>query len=280
MEDIVSTQWLADQLGAGDLTVVDATRHHFEPQRDSAAEFKAGHIPGAVFLDLLNLVDHDAPVDNTMPTPQQFEKRMRELGIDRGQRIVVYDDSIVKTATRAWFMFRAFGLTDVAVLDGGMGKWKAEGRPLEAGEAERTPSNFTAVFDPAMLRDKQQVLANIDSQAEQHLDARGAAHFTGEDDDPNPVVAAGHVPGSVNVPFWDLFDEDGTFKSAEELRAAFDARGVDYSRPAITSCGGGVVACALAIALRRTGKEDIALYDGSWTEWGSDPDLPKAKGAA
>ena len=280
MEDIVSTQWLADHLGDGNLCIVDATRHHFEPERDSAAEYLAGHIPGAVFLDLVDLVDHDSPVDNTMPSPQQFQSRMRELGIDREQQIVVYDDSVVKTAMRAWFMFRMYGLENVAVLDGGLGKWKAEGRPLEQGQVDRAPSLFEVVANPAALRDKVQVRANIDSRAEQHLDGRGAQHFTGEDDDPNPVVAAGHVPGSINVPFWDLFNEDGTFRSKDELRAAFDARGVDMERPVFTSCGGGVVACSLALALRLLGKEDVALYDGSWTEWGADPELPKAKGAA
>ena len=280
MDDLVSTQWLADNLGADDLVVVDATRHHFHPDRDERAEYETGHIPGALFLDMGTLVDADSPVENTMPTPAQFEARMRSLGFDRGQRIVIYDDSMVKTGMRAWFMFRAMGLEDVAILDGGMGKWKAEGRPLEAGVVTRPESGFTASFDASSLRDKAQVLANIDSRAEQHLDGRGAGHFTGEQEDPNPAVAAGHVPGSINVPFWDLFEKDGTFRSNEDLRAAFKSRGVDFSKPAFTSCGGGVVACALALAMRRLGKTDVALYDGSWNEWGSDPALPKAKGAA
>ncbi len=280
MDDIVSTQWLADQLGNEDLRIVDATRHHFEPERDSAAEYLAGHIPGAVFLDLLNLVDHDSPVDNTMPAPTQFQSRMRDLGVDTHQRIVIYDDSVVKTAFRAWFMFRAMGLTNVAVLDGGLGKWKAENRPLEPGEVTVRPSSFVVAFDASMLRDKAQVLANIDSKAEQQVDGRGAQHFTGLDDDPNPVVAAGHVPGSVNVPFWNLFAEDGTMVDDDQLKFAFEDAGVDLSKPVFTSCGGGVVACALALAMRKLGKEDVALYDGSWTEWGADPDLPKAKNQA
>lgn len=280
MDNLVSTEWLAQELGAPDLCIVDATRHHFEPQRDSASEYEAGHIPGAVFLDLVALVDAASPIDNTMPKADQFSQRMRELGIDHGQRIVIYDDSVVKTAARAWFMFRMFGLTNVALLDGGMGKWKAEGRPLASGVEQRTPSAFVASFDPARLKDKADVLANIDSGAAQHVDGRGAAHFTGQDDDPNPKVASGHIPGSINVPFWDLFNADGTFKAPDTLRTIFEDAGVDLTRPVTTSCGGGVVACALALAMRQFGKDDVALYDGSWTEWGADPALPKAKGPA
>ena len=280
MDNLVSTQWLAQELGSADLCIVDATRHHFEPHRDSAAEYEAGHIPGAVFLDLLHLVDAAAPIDNTMPQAEQFTARMRALGIDRDQRIIIYDDSVVKTAARAWFMFRMYGLPNVAILDGGLAKWKAEGRPLTSGIETRTPSNFTASLDADKLRDKADVLRNIESKAAQHIDGRGAAHFTGADEDPNPAVASGHVPGSINVPFWDLFEADGTFKDDASLRAAFVDAGVDLSKPVITSCGGGVVACALALALERIGKDDVALYDGSWTEWGADPALAKAKGAS
>ncbi len=280
MDSLVSTQWLANELGAADLCIVDATRHHFEPQRDSAAEYAAGHIPGAVFLDLVALVDASSPIDNTMPAASQFESRMRELGIDRDQRIVIYDDSVVKTATRAWFMFRMYGLENVAVLDGGLGKWKAEGRPLASGIEIRPASNFTASFDPARLKTRDDVLANIESKVAEHVDGRGAAHFTGSDDDPNPKVAAGHIPGSLNVPFWDLFEADGTYKDKDSLRAIFEQGGVDLSRPVTTSCGGGVVACALALAMYQFGKDDVALYDGSWTEWGADPSLPKERGPA
>ncbi|MCW2338626.1 thiosulfate/3-mercaptopyruvate sulfurtransferase [Sphingobium sp. B2D3A] len=280
MDNLVSTQWLAEQLGAPDLCIVDATRHHFEPERQSAAEYEAGHIPGAVFLDLLHLVDAASPVDNTMPQAEQFSARMRELGISADQRIVIYDDSVVKTAARAWFMFRMYGLPNVAMLDGGLAKWKAEGRPLASGIETRTPSTFTASLDAARLRDKADVLRNIEDKTAQHIDGRGAAHFSGADEDPNPAVASGHVPGSINVPFWDLFEADGTFKNDEALKGVFVDAGADLSKPIITSCGGGVVACALALALERIGKEDVALYDGSWTEWGADPSLPKAKGPA
>ncbi len=280
MESLVSTQWLADNIDAADLRIIDATRHHFEPQRSSSAEFEAGHIPGALFLDMLTLVDASSPVDNTAPTAEFFVQRMRDLGLNGSERIVLYDDSIVKTAARAWFLFRAFGWQNVALLDGGLGKWKAEGRALESGLALVEQGSFIAAAYPAFFRSKADVLANIDSKTEQLVDGRGAAHFTGQDDDPNPVVAAGHVPGAINVPFWDLFEADGTFKDEDALRAAFVDAGVDLDRPIVTSCGGGVVACALALALDRIGKHDVALYDGSWTEWGADPALPKARGAA
>lgn len=280
MDDLVSTQWLESQLGAADLRILDATRHHFEPQRSSPEEFEAGHIPGALFLDMISLVDPSSPVENTAPTAAQFSERMRALGIDKSQRIVLYDESIVKTAMRAWFLFKAYGLENVAVLDGGLAKWKAEGRPLAAGTETVAPSDFTASPAPARFRAKGDILANISSQSEQLIDGRGVEHFTGQDDDPNPEVAAGHIPGSRNVPFWNLFRPDGTMKDEEELRALFEEAGVDLTRPAVTSCGSGVVACSLALALRRLGKEDVALYDGSWTEWGADPALPREKGPA
>ncbi|RIV82626.1 3-mercaptopyruvate sulfurtransferase [Aurantiacibacter xanthus] len=278
MTDLVSTDWLAGQLDAPDICIVDATRHHFEPERDSAAEYAAGHIPGAVFLDLLTLVDPDAATDNTLPTKARFEQRMRQLGIDNSQRIVIYDDSVVKTAMRAWFMFRLFGLEQVYVLDGGLARWKAEGRPLESGEVSRPASSYVASFDPSRLYAKGDVLANIETRERLHLDGRGSQHFTGQDDDPTPGIAPGHVPGSINVPFWDLFTPEGLMKSDDELRALFAGHGVDTARPAVVSCGGGVVACALALALRRLGNDEVALYDGSWTEWGADPALPKALG--
>lgn len=278
MEDLVSTQWLADQLGCDDLRVVDATRHHFEPQRSSGSEYAAGHIPGAVFLDMLTLIDPDASVDNMAPTAEQFSQRMRALGIDRDQRIVLYDDSIVKTAARAWFLFKAFGLPNVAVLDGGLAKWRREGRPLTAGSETIRPSAFAATPNPDRFRDKADMLANISTALEQVVDGRGVEHFSGEHEDPQPQVAAGHIPGARNLPFWDLFGADGTFKAPADLRALFERAGVDLSRPVVTSCGSGVVACSLALALRQLGKEDVALYDGSWTEWGADPALPREKG--
>ncbi|HEX7711932.1 MAG TPA: 3-mercaptopyruvate sulfurtransferase [Sphingomonadaceae bacterium] len=280
MDVLVSTEWLARELGADDLCVIDATRHHFEPERDARAEYLGGHIPGALFLDLEALVDRSSPVDNTLPTAEDFARAMRALGIDRDRRIVVYDDSIVKTAARAWFMFELFGLEDVAMLDGGLAKWKAEGRPLESGPVEAVPSAFAASLDAGRLWTKTDILANIDTREAGHVDGRGAAHFEGTQDDPEPSVAAGHIPGSINVPFWDLFDPDGTLKSASELRALFENAGVDLSKPVTASCGGGVVACSLILAMRLFGKRDAALYDGSWSEWGADPALPKERGPA
>jgi thiosulfate/3-mercaptopyruvate sulfurtransferase len=280
MDILVSTDWLARELEADDLRIVDATRHHFEPQRDPRAEYVAGHIPGASFLDMAKLVDRSSAIGTTLPTAEQFTQAMRALGIDRGHRIVIYDDSIVKTASRAWFMFELFGLSQVAVLDGGLAKWRVEGRPLENGTITAKPSQFVASVAGDRLRTKADVLANIEAKVGQHVDGRGAGHFQGTQPDPNPAVAAGHIPGSLNVPFWDLFNPNGTFKSTQQLRRLFEEAGVDLKKPVTTSCGGGVVACSLILAMRLLGKQDATLYDGSWTEWGADPHLPKALGPA
>lgn len=280
MDSLVSTQWLADELGASDLRIVDATKHLPDTGRNALAEYEAGHIPGAVFMQLDELVDANAAVENTMPTPEKFASRMQSLGLGDGSRIVLYDDSAIKSATRAWFMLKLFGAHDVAVLDGGLAKWKAEGRPLATGRETLRHRHFTAWSDPRKLRAKEQVLANIGSQAEQVVDARGAPRFTGAEADPRPGIAAGHIPGARNVPYGSLFEADGTFKDKAALKALFAEAGVDMARPLVTSCGSGMTACTLAFALHLAGKDDVALYDGSWTEWGADPDTPKATGPA
>jgi thiosulfate/3-mercaptopyruvate sulfurtransferase len=279
MESLVSTEWLAGEMGASDLRIVDCTRHLPSAGRDPLAEYEAGHIPGAVFMDLADLVDSGAPIENTLPPAEKFASRMQSLGLGDGSRIVLYDDSAVKTAARAWFMLKMFGAHDVAILDGGIAKWKAEGRPLAQGKESLRHRHFTVWQDNKDVRSKADMLANLHSKAEQVVDARGAARWSGEDPDPRPGIARGHIPGSANLPYTQLYNADGTFKDKAGLRAAFDAAGVDLAKPVVTTCGSGVTACVVLFGMHLLGKTDTALYDGSWSEWGADPVTPKETSA-
>lgn len=278
MDSLVSTQWLADEIGSSDLRIVDASKHLPDTGRNARAEYEAAHIPGAIFMDLEELVDAGAAIENTLPSAAQFASRIQALGLGDGSRIVLYDDSQVKTAARAWFMLRLFGANNVAILDGGIAKWKAEGRPLASGAETLRCRHFTVWSDQRQVRSKAQVLANIASKAEQVVDARGNPRFTGVMPETRPGLASGHIPGSINVPYTALYNADGTFKSAAELRTVFTSAGVDLSRPVVTSCGSGVTACVVAFGMHLIGKDDVALYDGSWAEWGADPATPKQVG--
>jgi thiosulfate/3-mercaptopyruvate sulfurtransferase len=280
MEQLVSTQWLAGQIGAPDLIVLDASAHLPDAGRDAAAEYAAAHIPGARFLNLSTFTDPTSPVPAALPNAAQFAERMSALGVPTAARVVVYDDSYVKTAARAWFILRMHGVKHVAILDGGLGKWRAEGRPLESGEPTIAPADHLPSAGPGTVRFKADMLANLASRAEQVVDARGAKRFTGEESDFRPGIADGHIPGSRNVVFDQVMNADGTYKSPGEIRAAFTAQGLDLSQPVTTTCGGGVTAAVLLFALALAGKHDVALYDGSWSEWGADPDLPKELGEA
>jgi len=279
MDSLVSTEWLANEMGASDLRIVDATKFLPDSGRDAHAEYEAGHIPGAVFMDLAELVDANSPVENTLPPPEKFASRMQSLGLGDGSRIVLYDDSPLKSATRAWFMLTMFGAHEVAVLDGGIAKWKAEGRPVKTGRENLRHRHFTVWEDKKNVRSKADMLANLHSKAEQVVDARPAERFTGADPDPRPGIASGHIPGSYNLPHTALFNADGTWKRGDALKAAFEAAGLDLDKPIVTTCGSGMTASALAFGAHLLGKTDVALYDGSWAEWGADKDTPKAMGA-
>lgn len=276
MDSLVSTDWLAAELGASDLVVLDASRHLPAAGRDAVAEFAQGHIPGARFFDLARLVDDISDVPQALPRPEQLAMELARCGAGPHSRIVFYDDSAVKTAARAWFLCRAHGLLNVAILDGGLARWKAEGRALESGVVNVARAASFSLPAPARIRYKADMLANIDSCAEQVLDARDAGRFTGTTVDTVHGQPTGHIPGSCNLPFMTLFRDDGTFRSPGELRDALADAGIDQERPVVTTCGSGVTACVLLFALHLTGRDDTALYDGSWLDWGGDPTTPKA----
>jgi len=280
MDSLVSTEWLARHLGEPGLVVLDASSHLPDAKRDARAEFAAAHIPGARFLDLATLTDPDSPVPSAVPTGEQFAERMRSLGVNGDDRLVIYDDSAVKTAARAWFIARMHGARQVAILDGGLGKWRAEGRPLESGEPGVAAGDFTSAPGAGTVRFKAEMLANLGSRSEQVVDARGRARFSGEQADFRPNIASGHIPGSCNLPYNLLFQHDGTYLRRANLERAFAAAGIDLAKPVVTTCGGGVTAAVLLFALHLLGKADVALYDGSWIEWGADPATPKELGSA
>jgi thiosulfate/3-mercaptopyruvate sulfurtransferase len=280
MDSLVTTQWLADELGASDLRIVDASAFLPEHGRDPALEYEACHIPSAVFMDIAHLVDPAAPGMNMLPSAERFASRMQSLGLGDGSRIVLYDDSPIRSSTRAWFMLTMFGAANVALLDGGIAKWKAEGRKCAQGRETLRHRHFTVWSDDRAVRTKADVLKNLTQRDELVVDARGAGRFTGDVPEVKPGLASGHIPGARNVPYASLFGPDGTWKSSGDIRKIFEAAGVDLARPLITSCGSGMTANVLIFALHLIGKTDVALYDGSWSEWGADEALPKGLGPA
>ncbi len=279
MDMLVSTEWLAGELGAPDLRVVDAT--YFLPGGgDAAALYEAGHIPGAVYMDLENLIDTNTDLPNMLPPAEKFASRMQSLGLGDGSRIVLYDDSPYRTAARAWWMLKLFGAHHVAILDGGLAKWKAEEREIATGKEKLRHRHFTVWKDDATLRSLDQMKDIVAFEKEQIVDAHSAARFTGEEPDPRPRTHAGHIPGSKNLPYGSLFEADGRWKSAEGIRAAFDAAGIDLERPMVTTCGSGITASVLFFGALLAGAEKVSLYDGSWSEWGADLTTSKATGPA
>jgi thiosulfate/3-mercaptopyruvate sulfurtransferase len=243
-------------------------------RRDARAEFEAAHIPGAVFFDIDAIADHRTSLPHMLPSAAEFAAAAGALGIGSGDRVVVYDVRGVVSAARVWWSFRAFGHDAVAVLDGGLKKWRAEGRPVESGAPKPAPRAFGARPRPELVRDLDAMRANLGSRAAQVLDARSAGRFAGTEPEPRPGLRGGHIPGSLNLPYETLYRPDGTLRSPGELRGAVQAAGVDLGRPIVTTCGSGVTASVLALALHLLGRPDVAVYDGSWSEWGGRADTP------
>lgn len=276
MDKLVSTEWLAARLDAEDLVILDATMHLPDSPRNARKEYKAGHIPGARFLDLASFTDTASDVPKAIPTAAQFAERMSKLGIAPGSRIVIYDDSDIRTAARAWFILSRYGEEKVAILDGGLAKWRMEGRRLSDRMVEHAPRDRNAPEPVRIVRGKDEVSANIDSAEWQIVDARDAARFEGR----AGSGSEGHIPGARNVHFSRMLREDGTYRSPDAIRTEFEDAGIDLDRPIVTSCNSGMTASVLLFGLALIEKHDAALYDGSWMEWGADPATPKESGAA
>ena len=276
MDSLVSTEWLAQHLGEPDLVVVDSSWHMPASRRSGRHEYLAAHIPGARFLDIDEVSDRSHPAPHMLPGAEDFAAAMERLGIGRDDRIVVYDNSPIRTAARGWFMLRHFGATHVAILDGGLQQWLAEGRPTESGEAEPRSARFDAATRDEVVTKAQLLAGNRLPWA----DARGKARFEGSEPDPRPGVGAGHAPGARNLPFASLYREDGRFKPLEEIARLFEAAGIDPAQPFAASCGSGVTANSLIFAAHLLGNDQAKLYDGSWSEWGADPATPKVLGPA
>jgi thiosulfate/3-mercaptopyruvate sulfurtransferase len=274
-QETVSTAWLADHLQSPDIVVLDCSWHMPATKRMGYTEFLEQHIPNAQFFDIDVISDTNSTLPHMLPSAEKFSSHVRKLGVGDGTKVICYDSAGLFSAARVWWMFKVFGHNDVAVLNGGLQKWKAEQRSLSAG-APATPArhHFTAQFQPRMVRSKDDV-----KHATQIADARSPARFRGDEVEPRPGVRAGHIPGARNIHYATLLNSDGTLKSKTELAAAFTAAGIDTTQPIITSCGSGVTAAILSLALTTLDVKDHALYDGSWTEWGSANDTDVAIGA-
>lgn len=279
-DPLVSTEWLAQHLDAPDVRVVDASWHMPAAQRDSGAEFLAAHIPGAVFFDIDDISDETSDLPHMIPTAAKFASRVKKLGLGDGSRIVVYDSSGILPAARAWWHFRAMGHEDVVVLDGGLPKWLAEGRPVEDGPAAPQERHFTPRWQADIYRSLEQMRGLVGDGSEQVVDARPAGRFDATAPEPRAGLRGGHMPGARNIPLSALLAPDATLLPADQLKVVFEKAGVDIAKPVVSTCGSGITASVVALALFRLGQPRSAVYDGSWTEWGGLTDTPVVTGPA
>ena len=271
---VVTTAWLAERLHEPDVRVVDATWYLPTLQRDARAEFRQAHIPGAVYFDIDAVADRGRELPHMLPDAATFAEAAGALGIGDQDRVVVYGGKYLTAAARVWWTFRVFGHDRVAVLDGGFPRWRDEGRPVEAGEPRPTRRRFTARVRPELVTALDEVRRNLETRRAQVLDARSAGRFAGTEPEPRPGLRGGHIPGSLNLPYDRLFAPDGALLPPGDLRRLFEAARVDLHQPIVTTCGSGVTACVLALGLHLAGRPDVAVYDGSWTEWGGRGDVP------
>lgn len=275
---LVSAEWLADRLSEADIRILDCTWHHPSTNLDGRNQYRGRHLPGSVHFDIDHIADPNSDLPHMLPSAADFAKKVGLLGVGDGDRVVVYDRLFGgSAAARVWWMFRVFGYDNVAMLDGGFGKWVAEKRPTEMSPVRPEPKSFTASFRPELVRDYAQMVANLASGAEQTLDARGPGKFDGSQPDVFPFKKLGHIPGAINVPWADLVHgESGVLLDKAALTARFEAAGIDLAKPIVTTCASGISSCMSALALYMLGRDDVAVYDGAWAEWERAEDAPAA----